>query len=119
MDDDLWGWRDRHDGEELVKGHTPWWWVAGFYLAFWSFWEAGEDFGFEDLRELCGDPPNAPQAYSAFSNAVLQKASKEGLLTLVEHTYTKRRKSHKCDKKIYRPLHNGNGSGIRIDFSGW
>jgi hypothetical protein len=109
MDDDLWGWRDRHDGEETVKGHTPWWWVASFYMAFWELWEKGDDFGFEDLREYCGDPPSSPQAYSAFSNAVLAKAFKENLVTLVGHTYTKRRKSHKTDKKIYRPLHNGNG----------
>jgi hypothetical protein len=122
-DDDLWGWAFRHDGEQRAKEHTPWWWAASFYLGFWELWEKGEDFGLEDVREYCGDPPAAPQAYSAYSAAVLRRAFKENLIILVEHTYTKRPKSHKCDKKIYRPLPNpngnGQGKGIQIDTSGW
>lgn len=55
----------RDAGIEKVNEHTPAWWINKCRYTIADLAESGREFHAEDVRELCGDPPNNPNAFSA------------------------------------------------------
>lgn len=100
FDDGDEGRRRRDKGIKLVKSHTPPEWSKKFWDAVFFCIRHG-NFTAEDVRLICGTPPNHPNAFSAHWNAAVRRKI---IVWTGEFTPTTRGSSHSRGGglKIYR-----------------
>lgn len=91
----------RDAGIEQVGENTPDHWVLAFHDAVSRLAATGEPFTAEDIRDLVGDPPNHPNAFSAQCMAAVRRGEMEWT---GETTACQRTSSHArgLGLKIYR-----------------
>ena len=88
----------RDEGAATVEDNTPDDWRAACDNAIASLAATGQEFTAEDVRAICGDPPNHPNAMGARFLA----ASRSGLLERVAYRRPARATSHASVIAVWR-----------------
>jgi hypothetical protein len=92
----------RDQGIELVRSHTPEQWKEAQAEAIMTLALAGNPFTAEDVRDICGDPPNSVNAMGAGINA----AVKAGIMVQAGYILAQRPSAHRRLLRVY--IGNGN-----------